>query len=126
MEGLILPAVIVDIGIGFPPIAVILWGVRGLLHHGLQDFKRTLEGERPTYDTACGGYCTSEGRKQIRTVKPTISENPLRSIPQPDSVHSDAISTYANHASEDARPFIMPKLEYDCIKCKSIGECNGN
>ena len=51
MERLILSAVIVDIRIRFPAIAVILWGRRRLIDNLLQDFKGTLERERPTNDT---------------------------------------------------------------------------
>jgi hypothetical protein len=43
--------VIVHIGIRFPAIAVILRRVGRLLHHVLQEFKRTLQRQRPTYDT---------------------------------------------------------------------------
>lgn len=52
VEGLIQCAVIVNIGIRFPAVAVILWGVRTLIHHVLQNFKRTLECKRPTNHTA--------------------------------------------------------------------------
>lgn len=48
VKRLILSPVIVDIGIRFPTIAIILRGRRRLIHHVLQNFKRTGECQRPT------------------------------------------------------------------------------
>jgi hypothetical protein len=53
VQRLILSAVIVDVGIRFPAIAVIVCGVRGLIHYLLQDFKRSLQGEHPADDATC-------------------------------------------------------------------------